>query len=69
MKTKAIQKQLRIICKHLNLYNISTHSFRKLYATTQFEKSNNNLELVKELLNHSSVATTQRYIRGNSASY
>ena len=63
IKTKAIQKQLRIICKHLNLYNISTHSFRKLYATTQFEKSNNNLELVKELLNHSSVATTQRYIR------
>ncbi|MCU5790033.1 tyrosine-type recombinase/integrase [Clostridioides difficile] len=63
IKTKAIQKQLRIICKYLNLYNISTHSFRKLYATTQFEKSNNNLELVKELLNHSSVATTQRYIR------
>ena len=59
----AIQKQLRIVCKHLNLDNISTHSFRKLYATTQYENNNNNIELVKELLNHSSIATTQKYIR------
>lgn len=60
---KAIQKQLRIICKYLQLENVSTHSFRKLYATMQYEANNNNIELVKELLNHSSIATTQRYIR------
>lgn len=59
----SIQKQLRIVCKHLGLENISTHSFRKLYATMQYEQNNNNIELVKELLNHSSIATTQRYIR------
>lgn len=59
----SIQKQLRIVCKHLGLENVSTHSFRKLYATLQYENNNNNIELVKELLNHSSIATTQRYIR------
>lgn len=59
----SIQKQLRIVCKYLELDNVSTHSFRKLYATLQYEKNGNNIELVKELLNHSSIATTQRYIR------
>ncbi|WP_024622555.1 tyrosine-type recombinase/integrase [Metaclostridioides mangenotii] len=58
-----IRHYLRIICRYLSLENISTHSFRKMYATMQYERSNNNLELVKELLNHSSIATTQRYIR------
>ena len=28
-----------------------------------YENNNNNIELVKELLNHTSIATTQRYIR------
>ncbi|EGT5182935.1 TPA: integrase, partial [Clostridioides difficile] len=32
-------------------------------ATLQFQNNNNNLYLVKELLNHTSIATTQRYIR------
>ncbi len=60
---KAIQKQLRIICNYLDLDNVSTHSFRKMYATRQYELNNNNIELIKELLNHSSIATTQRYIK------
>ena len=60
---RAVQKQLKIITNHLELENISTHSFRKLYATTVYESNNHNLELVKELLNHTSIATTQRYIR------
>ena len=60
---KAVQKQLKIITQYLQLENISTHSFRKLYACTVFEGNNHNLELVKELLNHTSIATTQRYIR------
>lgn len=60
---KAIQKQLRIVCSYLQLENISTHSFRKLYATMQYEASNKDIYAVKELLNHSSLATTQRYIK------
>ena len=63
IKVRVIQKQLKIICNYLNLENISTHSFRKMYATLQYELNNNNIELIKELLNHSSIATTQRYIR------
>ncbi|HFD2054558.1 TPA: tyrosine-type recombinase/integrase [Clostridium perfringens] len=63
LSVRAIQKQLKIVCVYLGLENISTHSFRKLYATTVYANSNNNIELVKELLNHSSIATTQRYIR------
>ena len=60
---RAVQKQLKIVTEYLGLTNISTHSFRKLFATMQYEMNENNLELVKELLNHSSIATTQRYIR------
>ncbi|MBS4539651.1 tyrosine-type recombinase/integrase [Clostridium sp. D2Q-11] len=60
---RAVQKQLRIITDYLELSNISTHSFRKMYAILQYQNNNNNIELVKELLNHSSIATTQRYIR------
>lgn len=60
---RAVQKQLKIICDYLGLDNISTHSFRKMYAVSIYENNNNNIELVKEVLNHSSIATTQRYIR------
>lgn len=60
---RAIQKQLKIVVDYLGYENISTHSFRKMFATMQYELNNHNLELVKELLNHSSIATTQKYIR------
>ncbi|MCL2083296.1 MAG: tyrosine-type recombinase/integrase [Oscillospiraceae bacterium] len=60
---RAVQKQLKIITDYLGLDNIATHSFRKMYATKIYEGNGNNLELVKELLNHTSIATTQRYIR------
>lgn len=60
---RSVQKQLKIVCDYLGYENISTHSFRKLFATMQYEMNNNNIELVKELLNHSSIATTQRYIK------
>jgi len=60
---RAVQKQLKSVTTLLNLTNISTHSFRKLFATTIYENNNHDLELVKELLNHSSITTTQRYIR------
>ena len=58
-----VQQQLKIITNYLGLENISTHSFRKLYATLQYEKSNGNIELIKELQSHTSIATTQKYIR------
>ena len=63
IEVRAVQKQLKVITDHLGLENIGTHSFRKMFATTVYEDNAHNLELVKELLNHGSIATTQRYIR------
>jgi integrase len=60
---RTVQKHLKSVVDYLGLENISTHSFRKMYATFAYEDNGNNLELVKELLNHTSIATTQRYIR------
>ena len=62
VKVRAIQKQLAIIANYLNLTNISSHSFRKLFGVTVYNKTNGNIELLKELFNHSNIATTQRYI-------
>lgn len=60
---RAVQKQLKIITEYLDLNYISTHSFRKFFATDVYKRSNHNLEVVKELLNHTFLTTTQRYIR------
>ncbi|AAK80757.1 site-specific recombinase XerD [Clostridium acetobutylicum] len=58
LSVRAIQKALKIVTDYLGLEYISTHSFRKLYAVTAYEANGNNIELVKELLNHTSIATT-----------
>ena len=63
IRERGVQDNLKRTVDYLGLSNISTHSFRKMYATFVYEDSGNNLELVKELLNHNSIATTQRYIR------
>ena len=59
---RAIQKQLKIVSEFLKLDNISTHSFRKYFATQIYVNNNYNIALVKELLQHSSIAITQKYI-------
>jgi integrase len=59
---RAVQKQLHIICDYLGYEGISTHSFRKWYATEIYKNSGYDIALVQRLLQHSSAATTQRYI-------
>ena len=59
---RAIQKQLKIVCEYLGFEGISTHSFRKWYATEIYKNSGYDIALVQRLLQHSSAATTQRYI-------
>ena len=59
---RAIQKQLKIVCDYLGFESISTHSFRKWYATEIYKNSGYDIALVQRLLQHSSAATTQRYI-------
>ena len=59
---RAIQKQLAIVSEYLGMERVSTHSFRKTFATMIYNNSGYNIELVREMLQHSSSATTQRYI-------
>lgn len=59
---RAIQKQLHIVCDYLGYEGISTHSFRKWYATEIYKANGYDIALVQRLLQHSSAATTQRYI-------
>lgn len=59
---RAIQKQLAIVCDYLGLDGISTHSFRKWYATEIYKDSGFDIALVQRLLQHSSASVTQRYI-------
>lgn len=60
---RAVQKHLQKVADYLGYENIGTHSFRKFYASDMYEGSNHDIELVRELLQHSSTATTQRYIK------
>lgn len=59
---RMVQKQLRIVCDYLSYDGISTHSFRKWYATEIYKANGYDIILVQRLLQHSSAATTQRYI-------
>ena len=59
---RAIQKQLALVCDYLGYTGISTHSFRKWYATEIYKSSGYDIALVQRLLQHSSAAVTQRYI-------
>ena len=61
---RAIQKHLALVCDYLgpDYGNISTHSFRKYFATSIYNNNGKDIALVQRLLQHSSPATTQRYI-------
>lgn len=59
---RAVQKQLAIVCDYLGYEGISTHSFRKWYATEIYKNNGYDIALVQRLLQHSSSSVTQRYI-------
>lgn len=59
---RAIQKQLKLVCDYLELTGISTHSFRKFFATQIYINNDYNIILVQQLLQHSTPAVTQNYI-------
>lgn len=58
----SVQKQLKKVCDYLGYANISTHSFRKWYATDIYNKTGHDIILVQRLLQHSSPMITRRYI-------
>lgn len=59
---RTVQNHLQMVCGYLGYDNISTHSFRKFFASSIYVDNGYNIELVRVLLQHSSVTTTQRYI-------
>ena len=59
---RAVQKQLRLVCDYLGYAGISTHSFRKFFASEIYRNSGYDIALVQRLLQHSNPGTTQRYI-------
>lgn len=60
--TRQVQRILKRAVEFLGYTNISTHSFRKFYATQIYINSNYNIKLVQELLQHASILTTQKYV-------
>lgn len=59
---RTVQKHLQMTCNYLGYNGIGTHSFRKYFATSIYQNNGYNIELVRVLLQHSSVTVTQRYI-------
>ncbi len=59
---RAVLKHLKVTCKYLEINGIGSHSFRKAFATNVYVNNHYNIELVRVLLQHSSVTVTQRYI-------
>lgn len=62
IKKRVIQKHLKLVCDYLGYEGISTHSFRKFFATNIYINNDYNIVLVQQLLQHSSPTTTQKYI-------
>lgn len=63
---RQVQRFLKDVCLYLGYENISTHSFRKYCATKMYINSDHDIELVREFLQHSSVAITQKYLNMGS---
>lgn len=59
---RQVQHHLKLVCDYLGYKNISTHSFRKWYATDIYNKTGHDIILVQHLLQHSSPNITRRYI-------
>lgn len=60
---RQVQKHLQKVVDYLGYdVPIGSHSFRKYFATEIYNKNDHDIVLVQRLLQHSSAATTQRYI-------
>lgn len=62
IKARSVQRQLEKVCVWLGYDHISTHSFRKYFATRIYQQNGNDLLLVQAVLQHASPATTLKYI-------
>ena len=67
IKERTVQDALKKVCDYLELDRIGTHSFRKYFAVRVYESNDHDVELVREILQHTKLETTQRYLRTTSA--
>ena len=59
---KAVTDMLKDAAEYFNLQDITAHSMRKTYAYKIYLSSDKDIVAVKELLGHSSIEETKRYI-------
>ena len=62
LTVRAVQLHLQKVCNYLGITGVGTHSFRKFFAVSIYMENDYNVELVRQLLQHSSVAVTQHYL-------
>lgn len=62
MTVRNVQKKLATIVDYLGYDHISTHSFRKYFATQCYINSKYDIEVVRRILQHSNSSVTLRYI-------
>lgn len=62
ISSRGVSKHLKKVCDYLGMEGVGTHSFRKFFAVSIYNNNGYNVELVRELLQHSSVAVTQHYL-------
>ena len=60
---RAINRYIhKVAIDYLEMTDVSSHSWRKMYAQNIFEKSGKDLLATQEALMHSSIACTRRYL-------
>lgn len=64
MSVQAMQYALRAWCKKLGLAHINVHRLRHTYATN-LANANIDSKILRDLMGHSSISTTQRYFKLN----
>ena len=60
--TREVQKILARVCDYLGYEGISTHSFRKWYATEIYKNNGFDIALVQRLLQHSSADVLKKAV-------
>lgn len=59
---QAVSNIIKEAAEYFGLYDITAHSMRKTYAYKIYIESGRDIVVVKELLGHSSIEETKRYI-------
>lgn len=62
VSVRTVQRILQLSAEHLGFKNVGTHSFRKFFAVSIYNNNNYNLCLIKELLQHAHLSSTEKYL-------